>query len=238
MLSFGKYQTTQISTNIAFSSRAHTQNFLAYSPADDLLIFIEPKYQIYVYTAQSVRLIANFPNSDILIGSSTNSLVIPEQHDLFFIYEAPISGKSMALRVCQVRYRRVDVNFENQTCIGTVTIPQNRSHIRINGFAIKRNHFGSNRSLLFITSDVGLIYTIFDTNAGTILRQPLLMNDTSNEGSVAVSTSGTVYYAHREGHIIYELIVTRDFRVRYGKMIKSNAIKYPYGLITDECNHL
>ena len=64
------------------------------------------------------------------------------------------------------------------------------------------------------------------------------MNDTSNEGSIVVSSSGTVYYSNKQEHTIYELIITRDFRIRYGKIIKSNAIRFPYGLIADECNHL
>lgn len=234
----GKYQTYQISSNVTYVSRLYTQNFLSYSPSDNLLIFIEPKHQVYIYDARSVRLIITVPIRNVLIGASAISLHSNDQNELYFIYEGDVNAKSIALRLCQVRFNVFDYNFENSTCIQTFTITHNQRILHINGFAIKRNHAQTRRSLLFISTHIGLVYMIFDTQTGLLIRSPIIMSDTSNEGSIVVSSLGTVFYANKQENTIYELIVTQDFRIKYGKMIKSTAIKQPYGLITDECNHL
>lgn len=202
------------------------------------MIFIEPKHQVYVYNAHTVRLILTLPVQNILIGASAISLQSNDRHELYFIYEADMDSRSTALRVCQVRFDIIGRTFANNTCIETFTVNYNRGGLRIDGFAIKRNHAGSNRSLLFLSTDIGLIHMIFDTFTGLLIRAPVVMSDTSNQGSIVVSSLGNVFYANKQEHTIYELIVTQDFRIKYGKMIRSNAIKYPYGLITDECNHL
>jgi hypothetical protein len=238
MLSLGKYQTFQVSSNISHIPRAYAQNFLAYSPLDHLLIFIEPKYQISVYDAQSIRHIVSLPINTVPIGTSTRSLVTNDHYDLYFIYESQLEFNSIALRVCQVRFDMIALDFHNKTCIESFNLSHNESNFRINGFSIKRDHAGTSKSLLFLSTNIGLVYMIFDTRSGAIVRLPAVMNDTSNEGSIVVSSSGSIYYANKKEHIIHELIVARDFRIRYGKIIKSNAIKYPYGLTTDECNHL
>lgn len=96
----------------------------------------------------------------------------------------------------------------------------------------------TNKSLLFISTDIGIVYTVFDMKNATLFREPVVLNDTLNEGSVVVTSSGIVYYANKQENTIHEIYISRDFRTRYGKIIKSNAIKSPFGLISDECNHL
>ena len=238
MLSYGKYQTYQMSSNITYVSRVYTQNFLAYSPLDDVLIFVEPKHQLHVYNAQTVRLIVNLTATNVVYAASLPSLTADNLHELFFVSESRSPRKRILLRVCQVRFDRLKLNFEEKKCIQTLSINYNKTDIRINGFTIKRDHAGSKRSLLFISTDIGLIYSIFDTTTGSLIRQSTVLNDTLHEGSVVVTSSGIVYYANKQEHTIHEIHITPEFRIRYGKIIKSKAIKSPFGLITDECDHL
>ncbi|CAF5226001.1 unnamed protein product, partial [Rotaria magnacalcarata] len=56
--------------------------------------------------------------------------------------------------------------------------------------------------------------------------------------NVVITSSGIIYYANKQEHTIHELRITQDFRMRYGKIVKSNGIKFPFGLMIDECNHL
>jgi hypothetical protein len=238
MLSYGKYQTSQISSNITYTSRIYAQNFLAYSSIDDLLIFIEPKHQINVYNAQTIQLLVNLSTTDVVIAASTTSLTSTSRLDLYFIYETNSNTNLISLRVCQVRFNMFNLNFENNFCIETIIIQYDQLDLLINGFTIKRDHAETKKSLLFISTDIGIIYTIFDTNTGSLIGESTIMNETLNEGSIVLSSSGSIYYASKQEHLIYELHIARDFRLRYGKIIKTNAIKYPFGLITDECNHL
>jgi hypothetical protein len=238
MLSYGKYHTTQISSNITYTSRIYTQNFLAYSSIDDLLLFIEPKNQINVYNARTIQLLVNISTTDVVIATSTTSLLTDSLHDLYFIYETNSKTNIISLRVCQVRFNMLNLNFDNNHCIETITLQYDQTDLRINGFTIKRNHAGTKKSLIFISTDIGIIYSIFDTYTGSLIGEATIMNETLNEGSIALSSSGSIYYASKQDHLIYELHIARDFRLRYGKIIKTNAIKYPFGLITDECNHL
>ena len=237
MLSLGKHHTYQISSNLTYVPRNYAQNFLAYSPIDDLLIFLEPKYQLHVYSAQAVHLIGRIPTANIVYASSCISITTGDRYDLCFIYESRIKPNVVSIRVCEVRYNTTKHQFEDKKCIDS-TIRSDQTNIRINGFTIKRDHFGTKRSLLFVSTNFGLIYTIFDLRTGTTIRKPIVLNDTLTEGSVVLTSAGVVYYANKEEHTIHEIHVTRDFRIRYGKIIKSNAIKSPFGLITDECNHL
>jgi len=238
MLSYGKYQTYQISSNVTYVSRVYAQNFLAYSSLEDILIFIEPKHQLHVYNAQTIRLIISIITPNIVYATSCISLSTNDRHDLFFVYETHLQPNIVSIRVCQIQFDIFNLNFQENKCIETLNIRCDIPDIRINGFTIKRDHIGTNKSLLFISTDIGLIYTIFDTNTGSLIREPIVLNDTLNEGSVVVTSSGIIYYANKQEHTIHEIYVTRDFRIRYGKIIKSNAIKSPFGLITDECNHL
>jgi hypothetical protein len=238
MLSYGKYQTSQISSNITYIPRLYAQNFLAYSSIDDLLIFIEPKHQINVYNAQTTQLLVNLSTTDVVIATSTTSLVSNSPHDLYFMYQTNSPTNVISLRTCQVYFNMFNLNFENIQCIETIQIQYDQPDLRINGFTIKRDHAGTKKSLLFISTDIGIIYTIFDTHTGSLIGESTILNETLNEGSIVLSSSGTVYYASKKEHLIYELLITRDFDLRYGKIIKTNAIKYPFGLITDECNHL
>jgi hypothetical protein len=238
MLSTGKYYTSQMSSNITYVSRVYAQNFLAYSPLDDILIFIEPKHQLHVYNPQSVRLIVNIPTTNVVYATSCTSLTTDDRHDLFFIYETRLDKNLISIRVCEIYFNRLTLNFEDKRCIETLIIRCNKPDIRINGFAIKRDHGGTPNSILFISTDIGLVYTIFNTQTGSLFREPAILNDTLVEGSVVVTSTGVVYYANKQEHTIHELYIIRDFRVRYGKILKSNAIKAPFGLITDECNHL
>lgn len=238
MLSYGKYQTIQISSNITYVPRLYSQNFLAYSAIDDLLVFIEPKHSVHVYNAQTIQLLVNFSTTNIAIGSSCESLSGGTGHDLFLIYETYTETRFIQLRVCQVRFSFIQLTFEQIYCIENIVIPYDQPELRIYGFTIKRNHAGTNHSLLFVSTELGLIYTIFNTQTGVLLSEVMMFNETLNQGSVALSSSGAVYYANREENMLYELHVTRDFRLRYGKTIKTKAIKNPFGLITDECNHL
>lgn len=218
-------------------SRAYAQNFLAYSPLDDLLIFVEPKHQLHVYTAQSIRLVTHVATSNVVYAASCISLITGDRHDLCFVYESRVKANLLSIRVCEVRFNTSRLQFEDKKCIES-TIRTDRASIRINGFTIKRDHFGTKRSLLFISTDFGLVYTIFDMRTFAIVRKPIILNDTLTEGSAVITSAGVIYYANKEEHTIHEIHVTRDFRIRYGKIIKSNAIKSPFGLITDECNHL
>lgn len=227
-----------MSSNITYVPRAYAQNFLAYSALDDILIFIEPKHLLHVYNAQTTRLIANFATSDVVYATSCLSLATDDLRDLFFIYESSVTPNLFSIRVCQVRFDILKLAFEEKKCIESLKIAGDKPDIRINGFTIKRDHAGTKKSLLFISTDIGLIYTIFNTRTGELIRQPVILKDALNEGSVVVTSSGMIYYANKEGHTIHELRVTRDFRIQHGKIIKSKAIKLPFGLITDECDHL
>ena len=238
MLSFGKYQTSQISSNVTYTSRLYAQNFLAYSSIDDLLIFIEPKQQIHVYNAQTIELLANLTTRDVVIATSTTSLISDSRHELYFMYENHSTTNLISLRLCQVRFNLFKLLFEDNFCVETINIQYDQPELRVNGFTIKRNHAGTKKSLLFISTDIGLVYTIFDTSLGTLIGESTIMNETLNEGSIVLSSMNVLYYASKQEHLIYELHIQRDFRLRYGKIIKTNAIKYPFGLITDECNHL
>jgi hypothetical protein len=135
-------------------------------------------------------------------------------------------------------FDRINLKFQDKKCIDTLIIRCKKPDIRINGFTIKRDHAGTKNSVLFISTDIGLIYTIFNTKTGSLFREPVILNDTLNEGSIVVTSTGVIYYANKQEHTIHELHIIRDFRVRYGKIIKSNAIRAPFGLITDECSHL
>jgi hypothetical protein len=238
MLSYGKYQTSQMSSNITYVSRVYAQNFLAYSPLDNILIFIEPKHQLHVYNAQTIRLIVNITTTNVVYATSCASLTTDDRHDLFFVYESRIKSNLVSIRVCEIRFDAFKFNFEEKKCINTLKIRCDTPDIRINGFTIKRDHADTKKSLLFVSTNIGLVYTIFDTQTGSLVREPIVLNDTLNEGSVVVTSSGVIYYANKQEHTIHEIHITRDFRIRYGKIIKSNAIKSPFGLITDECNHL
>jgi hypothetical protein len=238
MLSYGKYQTVQISSNITYVPRVYAQNFLAYSSIDDLLIFIEPKHHVHVYNSLTMELLANLTTTSIVIATSCTSLPTGTGHDLFLIYETYTQSKRIQLRICQARFNLLRKTFEHDYCIETLTIPYNQSDLCISGFTIKRNHAGKNNSLLFISTELGLIYTIFDTYTGSLLSEIMLFNDTLTQGSVALSSSGTIYYANRGDHVLHELYIGRDFQLQYGKTIKTKAIRSPFGLITDECNHL
>lgn len=238
MLSYGKYQTIQISSNITYVPRLYSQNFLTYSSIDDLLVFIEPKYAVYVYNAQTIQLLVNLSTTEIVIGASCESFSSESSHNLFFIYENFTETQSIQLRVCQVRFNFLQLTFEQTFCIETILIPFDRPDFHIYGFTIKRNHAGTSHSLLFVSTELGLIYTIFNSRTGSLLSEVMMFNETLNHGSVALSSSGAVYYANREENMLYELHITREFRLRYGKTIKTKAIKNPFGLITDECNHL
>lgn len=238
MLSFGRYQTSQISSNVTYTSRFYAQNFLAYSSVDDLLIFIEPKQQIHVYNAQTIQLLVNLTTNNVVIATSTVSLTTDARHDLYFLYETPSETNLITFRLCQVRFHMVRFIFDDQFCLEPIQIQFDQPNLRVNGFTIKRNHAGTKKSLLFISTDLGLIYTVFDTHLGSIIGESTIMNETLNEGSIVLSSSNVLYYASKQEHLIYEIHIQRDFRLRYGKIIKTNAIKYPFGLITDECNHL
>ncbi|UJR15969.1 hypothetical protein I4U23_002888 [Adineta vaga] len=237
MLFSGKHHPHQIASNLTYVSRSYTQNFLAYSPIDDLLIFLEPKYQLHVYTAQDARLVGHIPAMNVVYASSCLSIMTGDRYDLCFIYESRMKTNIISIRVCEVRFNLTKLQFEDKKCIDS-TIRSDRANIRINGFTIKRDHFGTKRSLLFVSTTFGLIYTIFDMRTYVNIRKPIILNDTLTEGSAVLTSAGVVYYANKEEHTIHEIHVTKDFRIRYGKIIKSNAIKSPFGLITDECNHL
>ncbi|CAM4885008.1 unnamed protein product [Rotaria socialis] len=238
MLSYGKYQTSQMPSNISYTSRYYGLNFLAYSPIDDLLIFIEPKHQIHVYNGHTIQPIANVNTTDIVGATSCASLSSESQHELFFIYETNTESNIISLRVCEVQFDTPSLKFEENICIGTITVQYDQPDLRLNGFTIKRDHAGTNKSLLFISTDIGLVYAVFETNTGALVGEPTIMNGTLNEGSIVVSSDGSVYYASKQEHLIYELHITNDFRLHFGKIIKANGIKQPFGLITDECNHL
>lgn len=227
-----------MSSNITYVPRVYAQGFLAYSPHDEILIFIEPKHQLHVYNAHTVRLIVNLTTTNIVYATSCTSLTTDDRHDLFFVYETRLKSNLTSIRICQIYFDTIKLNFQDIKCIQTLNIHYELSDIRINGFTIKRDHAETKKSLLFISTDIGLVYAIFDTNTGSLIRDAIILNDTLNEGSVVTTSSGIVYYANKQEHTIHEIYITRDFRIRYGKIIKSNAIKSPFGLITDECNHL
>ncbi|CAF1411602.1 unnamed protein product, partial [Adineta ricciae] len=238
MLSFGKYQTSQISSNITYVPRLYAQNFLAYSSIDDFLLFIEPKHQIHIYDAQHVQLILTISTVDVIIATSCTSLISESPHELFFIYANYSSTNIIALRVCQVRFDIDRRDFTQNYCIQPITLQYDQPNLRVYGFTIKRDHAGTNKSLVFISAEIGLIYSIFDTKTGILLSEPLVLNETLNEGSVVLSSSNSIYYASKQEHLIYELRITNDFRLTYGNVTKGKAIKSPFGLIADECHHL
>ncbi|CAF1943653.1 unnamed protein product [Rotaria magnacalcarata] len=238
MLSYGKYQTSQMPSNISYTSRYYGLNFLAYSPIDDLLIFIEPKHQIHIYNGHTIQLIANVNTTDVVSATSCASLLSESQHELFFIYETNTESNLISLRVCEVQFDIPNLKFEENICIGTIIVQYDQPDLRLNSFTIKRDHAETNKSLLFISTDIGLVYAVFETNTGVLVNEPTIMNETLNEGSVVVSSDGSVYYASKQEHLIYELHITKDFRLNFGQIIKANGIKHPFGLITDECNHL
>lgn len=238
MLSYGKYQTAQIPSNISYSTRFYGLNFLTYSPIDEILIFVEPKHEIHVYNGQTIRLMATIPNTDVAIAASCASLLSESPNEPFFIYQTYSNSSLISLRVCQVYFEKEHLNFEDTQCIDAINVQYDQPDLRINGFTIKRDHAGTKNSLLFISTDLGLVYTTFATETGSIIGEPMILNETLNEGSIVVTSGGSIYFASKQENLIYELYVTRDFGLRYGKIIKANAIKQPFGLITDECNHL
>ncbi|CAF4767381.1 unnamed protein product, partial [Rotaria sp. Silwood1] len=238
ILSSGKYRTSAISSNITYVSHVYTHNFLAYSPHDDLLIFIEPKHHLYVYDAQTIRLIVNLTTTDVIYATSSTSFSVSDRRDLFFIYESRLESGLLSLRVCEVIFNKFKLSFEDKNCIKTLLIHSNKNDMHVNGLTIKRNHAKTEKSILFISTDIGLIYSIFNTYTGILIHEPVILNGTLNEGNIVITPSGIVYYANKQEHTIHELRITQDFRVRYGKIIKSSAIKAPFGLIADECNHL
>lgn len=238
MLSFGKYETYQISSNITYVPRVYAQNFLAYSSIDDLLLFIEPKHQIHVYDAQSVQLIVNISTTDVITAASCTSLISESPHELFFIYANHSSSNLIALRVCQVRFDSHLSSFEQSYCIEPVKLQYDHPNLRIYGFTIKRDHAGTKKSLLFVSTEIGVIYAVFDTSTGALVREPAVLNATLNEGSVVLSSSNSIYYASKQEHLIYELRVSNDFHLSYGRVTRSKSIKSPFGLVADECHHL
>ena len=238
MLSYGKYRTIQIPTNISYISPAQGPNFLAYSSMDDLLLFVEPKHHINVYNAQTVQLLVTLNTTDVVVATSCSSLLSDSRYDLFFLHETNSEINLISLHVCQVHFNRYKLDFEDDLCIETVRSQYGKSDLRITGFTIKRNHAATKNSLLFISTAIGLIYAIFDTKTGALIGQATVMNETLNEGSIAVAPSGSIYYASRQENLVYEIHVANDFHLHYGKTIRTNAIKTPFGLITDECNHL
>ncbi|CAF3690181.1 unnamed protein product, partial [Adineta steineri] len=238
MLSYGKYQTSQLSSNITYVPRIYAQNFLAYSSMDDLLIFIEPKHQIHVYSAQTIQLIVNISTTDVVIASSCQSLISESPHELFFIYINHSLTNLIGLRVCQVQFNIYKLNFIPNYCIELIKLQYDQPNLRLYGFTIKRDHAGTDKSLLFISTEIGIIYAIFETRTGVLSNEPLILNETLNEGSIVLSASNSIYYASKQEHLIYELRITRDFHLYYGNITKTNAIKSPFGLVADECNHL
>ncbi|CAF1127167.1 unnamed protein product [Adineta steineri] len=238
MLSYGKYQTSQLSSNITYVPRIYAQNFLAYSSMDDLLIFIEPKHQIHVYSAQTIQLIVNISTTDVVIASSCQSLISESPHELFFIYMNHSLTNLIGLRVCQVQFNIYKLNFIPNYCIELIKLQYDQPNLRLYGFTIKRDHAGTDKSLLFISTEIGIIYAIFETRTGVLSNEPLILNETLNEGSIVLSASNSIYYASKQEHLIYELRITRDFHLYYGNITKTNAIKSPFGLVADECNHL
>ncbi|CAF3699066.1 unnamed protein product [Rotaria socialis] len=238
MISFSKYKTSEISSSVNYVSRFYNQNFLAYSPHHDLLIFIEPKHQLHVYNAQTIRLIVNLPTSNIIFATSCTSLSMNDHRDVFFVYESHLESNILLLRVCEMSFNKIILQFEEKICVQTLKISSNKTDIQVTGFTIKRNHAGTENSILFISTDIGLIYTIFKTYSGILINEPAILTDTLNEGNVVTTSSGIIYYANKQENTIHELRITHDFRIRYGKIIKSNGIKSPFGLLTDECNHL
>ncbi|CAF1313216.1 unnamed protein product, partial [Didymodactylos carnosus] len=238
MLSYGKYQTSQMSSNITYVKRDYPHNFLAYSPDNDIIVFVEPNYIVHVYNSKSMLLLANISTNEIVIAGSCVSFTTittttsPLTTALFFIYQ---EHKKLVytLSVCQVNFDVIQLIFTKVYCIESLKINIVRD-IKITGFTIKKDHQyveGKAKSLMFISSDIGIIYFIFDSNSGLLHREPMFMNETLNEGNIVVSSSGSIFYANMHDHIIYELFVTKEFRIKYGKIVKSNAIKYPFGLI-------
>lgn len=238
MLSFGKYQTTPISSNISYVLRNYTHNFLAYSSLENILVFVEPKHQLYVYNAQTIQLIVNLTTTNVVYASSCVSLIDDYSQGLFFLSESRVKTNRVFIRVCQVQFDMNKHEFHERKCIETLKISTDIVDIRIHGFTIKRDHEGTRKSLLFISTNIGLIYTIFETSTGLLVRPSSILNETLNEGSVVTTSLGFIYYADKQENTVHEIYVTADFRLRYGKIIKSTAIKNPFGLITDECNHL
>lgn len=238
MLSFAKYKTVDFSSNVAYMSRLYKQNFHAYSSINDILIMIEPKYQLHVYNAQTVHLVANLTTPDIIYVASCTSLSTHDKRGLFFIYESRSLPNILSLRVCEMNFNKIKSSFHDKICIETLKLHSGTKDIHVNGFTMKLNHAGTQKSILFITTNIGLIYAIFNTYSGTLVHEPVLLNETLNEGNVVITSSSVVYYADIQEQTIFELRITPDFRMRYGKIIKSNAIRIPFGLLADECNHL
>ncbi|CAF1343365.1 unnamed protein product [Rotaria magnacalcarata] len=238
MISFNKYKTSDISSNVNYISRFYNQNFLVYFAPHDLLIFIEPKHQLHVYNAQTISLIVNLTTSDVVFATLCTSLSIKDHRDVFFVYESHLESNLLLLRVCEMSFNKIILQFEDKFCVQTLKIYSNKTNIHVTGFAIKRNHAGTEKSILFLSTDIGLIYTIFKTFSGILINEPVILTDTLNEGNVVITSSGIIYYANKQEHTIHELRITQDFRMRYGKIVKSNGIKFPFGLMIDECNHL
>ncbi|CAF3583619.1 unnamed protein product [Didymodactylos carnosus] len=246
MLSYGKYHTTQMSSNITYVKRDYPHNFLAYSPINDIIVFVEPNNLIHVYNSKTMLLLANISTNEIVIAGSCaafSTTIVPTSPlttALFFIYQNLKKEFVYILSICQMNFNLIQLVFTKVYCIEPLEI-HSKNNIKITGFTIKKNHQyvkGKPKSLLFISSDIGIIYSIFDSNSGLLYRKPMIMNETLNEGNIVLSSSGFIFYASMQDHTNYELFVTKDFRIKYGKIMRSNAIKYPFGLITDECNHL
>ncbi|CAF4515774.1 unnamed protein product, partial [Rotaria magnacalcarata] len=182
MISFNKYKTSDISSNVNYISRFYNQNFLVYFAPHDLLIFIEPKHQLHVYNAQTISLIVNLTTSDVVFATLCTSLSIKDHRDVFFVYESHLESNLLLLRVCEMSFNKIILQFEDKFCVQTLKIYSNKTNIHVTGFAIKRNHAGTEKSILFLSTDIGLIYTIFKTFSGILINEPVILTDTLNEG--------------------------------------------------------
>jgi len=193
---------------------------------------------LYVYNAQTIRLIVNLTINDIVYATSSASLISDNQHELFFLYETRLDPNFVSIRICQMHFDIFQLKFDEIKCIKSLIIRCDALNLRIYGFTIQKDYMKSQKSLLFVSTDKGIVYTVFDMTNLSLVRDPVILNDTLNEGSIVMTSSGIVYYANKHENTIHEIYISRDFRMRYGKIIKSNAIKSPFGLIADECNHL
>lgn len=238
MLSYGRYHTYQSSSNITYASQFDAQRFLTYSPNDNILIFIEQKHQVHVFDVKSHKPMVTIPMDNILISLSAPSIFLRDRHELYFLYESLGNSRFVELSFCNVHFNFVQLIFENRTCTQSLKIPYKTSSFVVYGIAIHRDTIQSKISILFISSNIGLIYTVFDLHTSKLIRSPIIMRETSTVGNVVVAKSGNIYLADKQGNTIYQMMITRNFRLRYGKVIKSNAIKDPFSLITDECNQM
>jgi hypothetical protein len=121
MLSFGKYQTYQISSNISYVPRNYTQNFLAYSSIENIYIFVEPKHQLHVYHAETIRLIVNLTTQDVVYASSCVSLIDKGSYGLFFLSETRPAVHRVLIRICEVQFDLVKNEFHERKCLEKVS---------------------------------------------------------------------------------------------------------------------